>query len=136
MERRWQTPAWETAIDRVDRVELFCLPDQSIVPAEGWPDVFWRHVSKRHLLSGTENQRVIRLFRELEPGEPARCHMPPWGLALYEQDALLFTATLCYRCSNAYIYTGPGKVLRAFDPTGPNAADLRQVLQQHLPLRE
>jgi len=62
--------------------------------------------------------------------------MPRWGLAFYEQDALLFTVSLCYRCSNAYIYTEQGKVLRAFNSEGPNAADLRQVLQQHLPLRE
>jgi len=27
-------------------------------------------------------------------------------------------------------------VLRAFDPAGPNAAELRQVLQQHLALGE
>jgi hypothetical protein len=88
------------------------------------------------LLSGTEAQRVLDLFRGLEPGESARCHMPPWGLALYEQDVLLFTATLCYVCSNAYIYTRKGKDLRAFDPAGPNAVALRQVLRQHLPLDE
>ncbi len=132
----WQTPAWQTPVDRADRVELLCLPHQSIVPAEGWPDTFWRHVSTRHLLSGAEAQRVIRLFRELEPDKPARCHLPPWGLALYEQDALLFTVSLCYQCSNAYIYMGQDKVLRAFDPEGPNSADLRQVLRQYLPLGE
>ena len=132
----WQTPAWQTPVDRADRVELLCLPSQDIVPAEGWPDTFWPHVSKRHLLSGAEAQRVIRLFRELEPGEPARCHMPPWGLALYEQGALLFAATLCYRCSNAYIYMGQDKELRAFDPEGPSSADLRRVLRQYLPLAE
>jgi hypothetical protein len=62
--------------------------------------------------------------------------MPPWGLALYEQDALLFTATLCYQCRNAYIYMDQSRELRAFDPDGPNSADLRQVLQQYLPLGE
>jgi hypothetical protein len=62
--------------------------------------------------------------------------MPPWGLALYEQEALLFTTTLCYRCSNAYIYMNESRVLRGFDPDGPNAAELRQVLQQYLPLGE
>ena len=132
----WQTPAWQTPIDRADRVELLCLPSRSIVPPEGWPDTFWSHVSARHILSGAESQRVIRLFRELEPSESARCHMPPWGLALYEQDALLFTGTLCYRCSNAYIYVDQSTELRAFDPDGPNSVDLRQVLQQYLPLGE
>lgn len=133
---RWQTPAWQTPIDRADRVELLCLPGQTIIAAEGWPDSFWGHVRERHLLSGDEAQRVIHLFRGLEPGESARCHMPPWGLALYEREALLFTATLCYVCSNAYIYSNGVRDLRAFDPAGPNAVGLRQLLRQHLPLDE
>ncbi len=62
--------------------------------------------------------------------------MPPWGLAFYERGALLFTVTLCYVCANAYVYTDQGKELRAFDPEGPNAADLRQMLQQFLPTGE
>ncbi len=129
----WKTPAWETPVGRADRVELLCLPDRDIVPEGGWPDAFWDHVSERYPLLGAEAQRVIRLFRELEPGESMRCHLPPWGLAFYERDTLLFTATLCYVCDNAYIYTAQGKDLRAFDPAEPNAAKLRAVLKQHLP---
>lgn len=131
---QWQTPAWQTPVDRADRVELLSLPREDIVPAEGWPEEFWGHVGKRHLVSGAEGQRVIRLFRQLEPGESARCHMPRSGLALYERETLLFTVTLCYRCSNAYVYTGGGRDLRAFNPEGSNAADLRQLLNQHLKL--
>lgn len=133
---KWKTPAWETPIDRVDRVELLCLPDQNIIPEEGWPNAFWHHVSQRHPLFGTEAQQVIHLFRELEPGQSMRCHLPPLGLAFSEQDTLLFTATLCYVCNNAYIYTAQGKELRAFDPNGPKAAKLRVVLKQYLPLHE
>lgn len=132
----WKTPAWETPVGKVDQVELLCLPDRTIVSEEGWPETFWHHVSDRHLLLGAEAQRVIRFFRELELGVPARCHLPPWGLAFYERDTLLFTATLCYACDNAYIYTAQGKDLRAFDPAEPNAAKLRDVLKQHLPLHE
>lgn len=136
MKIEWQTPAWQMSVEKADRVELFCLPDKDIVPETGWPDMFWHHVSERHFLSGIEAQRVLRLFRELEPGRSARCHMPPWGLALYAQETLLFTVTLCYRCSNAYVYTAQGKDLRAFNPSGPNAANLYQVLQEHLPISE
>jgi len=132
----WKTPAWQTPIDRADRVELLCVPGQRIVAGQNWPDAFWNHVSERYLLLGPEAQQVIRHFRELEPSEPARCHMPPWGLAFYEQGTLLFTATLCYVCSNAYIYTAKGRELRAFDPDGQNAVDLRNVLRRHLPLQE
>jgi hypothetical protein len=136
MEWKWQTPAWKTPVDRADRVELFSLPERDIVPPNGWPHAFWRHVGERILLNEADSQRVIHLFRELEPGESARCHEPPWGLALYAGEALLFTVTLCYMCSNAYVYTGDGKDLRAFNPGGPNAAALRQALEQHLPLSE
>ena len=137
MEWKYQTPAWKTPVDRADRVELFSLPERDIVPAEGWPHSFWHHVGKRTLLNEADSQQVIHLFQELEPRQfGARCHMTPSGLALYAGDALLFTVTLCYKCSNAYVYTGHDKELRAFNPGGPNAAGLRQVLEQHLPLSE
>lgn len=130
----WQTPAWETPIDRADRVELLSLSERKIVPPDGWPDAFFRHVDRRVLLTGAEAQPIIQRFRDLDPGESARCHMPPWGLALYAGDALLFTVTLCYACDNAYVYTGSGKDLRAFDTQGQNAVALRRALEQHLPL--
>jgi len=136
MKIEWQTPAWQTPVERADRVELFCIPDKCMISEVGWPDMFWDHVSERHLLSGSAAARVIRLFRGLESGASARCHMPPWGLALYEQESLLFTVTLCYLCRNAYVYTDQGKELRAFNPARPNAADLYQVLQQYLPIGE
>lgn len=132
----WKTPAWKTPIDRADRVELLCLPDRNIIPEEDWPEEFWHHVSERHPLSGVEAQQVIRFFRELEPGKSMRCHLPPWGLAFSEQGTLLFTATLCYVCNNAYIYSDQGKELRTFDPSEPNAAKLRTILKEHLPLHE
>lgn len=132
----WETSVWQTLFDGADRVDLLCLPNQDIVSEEGWPDTFWQHISERHMLLGEGAQRLVSLFRELEPSTPARCHMPPWGLAFYEGDALLFTTTLCFRCNNAYIYTSQGKELRAFDPNCSSAVDLRNVLKQHLPLQE
>lgn len=132
----WKTPAWQIPLDRADRVEVLRLSDENIVTERGWPDVFWSQVSERSVLPQNEAERAIRLFQGLELGEPARCHMPRWGLALYEGDVLLFTVTFCYRCSNAYVYTAQGKDLRAFDPAGPNAVELRGVFQQHLPLRK
>jgi len=136
MEWEWHTPAWQTPIDKADRVALFYLPGQTIVPEQGWPDMFWQHVGERHFLSGPEAQHVIELFQGLELGQSARCHIPPWGLALYKQEVLLFTVTLCYRCSNAYVYTDQGMDLRAFNPVSPNAISLRKVLQQYLPIGE
>lgn len=128
----WKTPAWGAPVDRVNRVELLEL-FEDILPEDGWPERFWRYVHERRLLVGAEAEHVVRLFRELEPGESARCHMPPWGLALYEDDDLLMTVTLCFRCHNAYVYTAAGKDLRAFDSTAPKATALRELLKRHLP---
>lgn len=128
----WHTPAWQTPIDKADRVELLCLPKKEIITELDWPEAFWQNVSQRYFLPELEAQRVIGLFRDLAVGEPARCHMPPWGLALYEHETLLFTVTLCYLCHNAYVYTARGKDLRAFDPVHPSAVALRQLLQRYL----
>jgi hypothetical protein len=136
MEFQYRTPAWQTPIDRADRVELFALPQRKMISAAGWPQTFWPHVGVRVSLAGPEAAGVIALVGALEPGISARCHMPPWGFALYAGDALLFTASLCFACSNAYVFTAEGNELRAFDPSGPNARALRRVLEQHLPLRE
>ncbi len=131
----WKAPAWNTSIDRADRVELY-LPDKTILPEEGWPDEFWKYVSDRCPLADDEAERVISLFRALKGGVSARCHMPPWGVAFYEREEFLFTATLCYACSNAYVYTAEGKELRAFDPGAPEAVELRSLLEHYLSIAE
>jgi hypothetical protein len=136
MEFEWETPASQTPVERADRVELFSLPKRDIVPEQGWPDSFWKHVGERATLNGAEAREVIQLFQELEPAESARCHMPPWGLAMYAGDELLFTVTLCYQCYNAYLYSTAGRDLRAFDSQGVKGLALRRVLEKHLPLTE
>jgi hypothetical protein len=130
----WKTPAWQTPIERADRVELLELAG-GIIPHAGWPESFWTNVGERRLLVGSDAERVIRLFGELRPGQSARCHMPPWGLAFYEGEALLFTVSLCFECSNTYIYDSAEKNLRAFNVASRNAKSLRAVLKQHLPRR-
>lgn len=130
------TPAWNTEADRADGVELFRLQGMEIVTDEEWPEGFWRRVGERRRLSGPEVAQTIRLFCALEPGDPARCHTPPWGLALYRGDQLFLTATLCYRCSNAYVFTAEGTDLRAFDAKGAPANELRALLERHLLVKE
>lgn len=128
----WKPPAWQTTIDRADRVELLELASK-IISEVGWPESFWAHVGERRLLVGSDAERVIRLFAELKPGDSARCHMPPWGLAFYEGEALLFTVSLCFRCSNAYVYDANGMHLRAFKVAARGAKSLLAVLKQQLP---
>jgi hypothetical protein len=132
----WKPPAWDTPIDRADGVELFGVPERTIIDGHGWPATFWREVDGRIRLAVDEARHVIQLFRDLAVGEAARCHLPPWGLAMFAGGELLFTATLCYQCDNAYVYTPSGRNLRAFASTRATATALRAVLEKHLPLTE
>jgi hypothetical protein len=128
----WKTPAWQTPIERANRVELLELR-REIIAHDGWPETFWAEVGERRLLVGPGADRIIRMFSELQPGESARCHLPPWGLAFYEGEALLFTVSLCFVCSNAYVYDAAGSNLRAFNAAARGAKSLLANLKQHLP---
>jgi hypothetical protein len=127
---RWKTPAEDTNVSLADRIEVFAIRGQDIVPAEGWPARFWDHVDGRRFLSRGDAELIVSLFCGLEPGVSARCHTPPWGLAFYKGDDLLFSATICFRCSNVYVYTAQGKDLRAFNVKGANASKLRKTLER------
>jgi hypothetical protein len=133
---RWMTPAEGTSAHEADRVEVFSIRERKIVPAEGWPALFWSHVEGRHFVSELEVKQIVGLFCELESGISARCHNPAWGLAFYKGEELLLTATLCFYCSNAYIYTKKGKDLRAFDKKGEMAVALMDLLKRITNLEE
>jgi hypothetical protein len=130
----YQVPAHEVPIDKAVRVELLKLLSRGILSGDGWPESFWNGIQDRKLFDGDEAQHIIQLFQNLTPGEPARCHMPPWGLAFYDKSELLFTTTLCFECSNAYVYTAHGTDLRAFDVSETHAEDLLAFLKQEFPL--
>jgi hypothetical protein len=56
----------------------------------------------RKLLEGQLAQAVADLFRQLPPGEPARCHMPPFGLQFYSEDGNQQICSICWQCNNIY----------------------------------
>ncbi len=129
-----KVPAWDTAIQQAARVEFVKLRQRCIIPEQGWPDSFWSAVQVRKSFDGEAAQQIIQLFQSLTPGESARCHIPPWGLAFYDSTQLLFTTTLCFECSNAYLYTDLGKELRAFNTSETHAQQLLSLLNRELPL--
>lgn len=129
----YKIPAWNLPIEEADRVELLCLPECDIISDANWPEEFFEFVAERHMLTGTEAQQVIQDFSNLAPAEPARCHTPPWGLAFYAGDTLLFTVTLCYECWNAYVYAGQEKMLRAFATFSPAGQSLAAILNKYFP---
>lgn len=131
----WKPPAWEVPTSEALQVELLKLRDRSIIPGDNWPASFWTHVADRKIVEGDEAQHIIQLFQGLTVGEPMRCHMPPWGLAFYDSDkTLLFTVTVCFECSNAYVYTASGSDLRAFDVSESDAERLLTLLQRSYPV--
>ena len=128
----WKPPSWSLDLDQISVIEAFRVPDKSIISDEGWPDSFWSNVQERTTANEKESKALLNLFRGLEVSEPARCHMPPFGLAGYLPDGTLsFTVTLCFECSNAYVYTVDGKQLRAFDISTTHAKNLLKTLKDH-----
>lgn len=132
----WKVPAWELPLHAVDAIEVFTISGRKIIQEKGWPASFWPHVENRCRLNDSEVHQVLALFQHLELDEPARCHLPAWGLGFYRKSELLCTVTLCFECSNAYIYTGSGKVLRAFNVSEINAVALFKFLKKRLPVIE
>lgn len=122
------------AVQQANRVELMMLHQRKIISEQGWPDSFDRAVQTRKPFDGQEAQQIIQLFQCLAPGEPARCHMPPWAVAFYDQTQILFTATVCFECANAYVYTSLGKELRAFNTSETHGKQFLSLLNQELPL--
>lgn len=54
------------------------------------------------LLDGEAAQRVAALWRHLPPGEPYRCHNPPFGLRFLAGEAVVCRASLCWECNNIF----------------------------------
>lgn len=127
---------WRPLLVQADRVELLALTNRQSFPVADWPDHLDKHISHRQLLLDAEALQVIELFQKLESGPLARCHMPPWAISFYSSETLLFTATICFWCDNAYIYTAEGRGFRTFYRHGENAQALYGILSERLKVEE
>ena len=132
----WKVPSWEVPVDKSDKVEIFYLPNRAIISEAGWPESFWAQTEKRISLTEKVAQQVINLFSNLEAGRSARCHETPWGIAFAKDHKLICTVTLCFECSNAYVYTEEKRKLRAFNTSHTNSKLLLALLEEQLPLKE
>ena len=130
----WKVPVWELPVAEGNKIELFRIPGRNIISEKEWPESFWSQVQNRHWVDVQKIRQVLDLFQGLELDDPARCHIPPWGLAVYRDTDLLFTTTLCFESSNAYVYTASGKNLRAFNVSEAHTTALFDFLQEQLPL--
>ena len=131
----WRPPSWELPLDEIDTIEAYRIPSKSVIAEIEWPEHFWKHVADREVASPAESSALLSLFKRLQVSEPARCHIPPYGIAGYANNVLIFTSTLCFECSNAYVYTEKGKELRAFDVNSTSAKNLLQTLAEHFKIK-
>jgi hypothetical protein len=93
------TPSQLPVIDAVDVVMLEGTGHQSIAGIfvgqviEEDPPAFKR-------IEGEVAQQIASLFRQLPPGEPARCHTPPFGLRFYTSGKAQGGCSICWQCNN------------------------------------
>jgi hypothetical protein len=89
--------------------------DQHMRNAAGAPSV---------TLLGDVAQRIADLWRGLQPGEQARCHIPPYGLRFRSGERVVCEASLCWKCHNI-LGDAEGQPLHyEFDSEHPTARDL------------
>ncbi|MFN9732804.1 MAG: hypothetical protein ACK544_02080 [Microcystis sp.] len=76
-------------------------------------------------------QQVANLWRQLKPGQSARCHMPPFGLRFYCKGELILQASMCWECNNMYLWQkdNPSPSLHGVDLEPPSAKKLFSLLE-------
>jgi hypothetical protein len=130
----WKSPSEGLSLDNVEKLEIFRVRSQKIISEVEWPNSFWPSTTELILLDSLSAKKVISLFKAIQVGEPARCHMPPWGLAIYSSSGLIYTVTICFECTNCYVYSENGKELRAFEMSDLNSLELLKYFESLLPL--
>jgi hypothetical protein len=83
-------------------------------------------------LQGASADRIAELWRNLQPGEQMRCHIPPFGLRFYSSDKLIYEASICWRCNNVHGQANGEKIFFEFDGSAPGARQLLAACEQVL----
>lgn len=80
---------------------------------------------------GAAALRIAELWRQLPPGNQARCHVPRFGLRFRDANQVFCEASVCWRCNNIYGELNGEKVYFEFDAEQPVSqqllAELRRV---------
>lgn len=58
-----------------------------------------------------------------------RCHLPPVGLRFYQDETLVCTFSICWKCNNAYGERQGQPFYFHFDGQSPAAQELLTVIQ-------
>jgi hypothetical protein len=118
------------AVDCVDILVLAGAPRNDNLPRlqtgfDGFP------IKASHVIRGTNAEKIAQLWRTLPPTtNPARCHVPPFGLRFYQAETLLLEASLCWQCSNIFIVIADEKAGYIFDPKHKISQELLKLLKK------
>ena len=127
-------PSYELDLDRIHQIDVFRVTDDCMMSVVDWPERFSIKETESVRIWGGVAQKLVLLFSELTVDEPDRCHTPPWGISFYDSKGLCYSSTICFECSNVYVYSEEGANLRAFDTSCNAAKELFQQLSELLPI--
>ncbi|MEG4043235.1 hypothetical protein [Microcoleus sp. Pol17_C1] len=108
-------------IDAVDVLEAGYFPSKS-------GDLITS--SRTVTLKGELAQQVAHLWRQLIPGDSARCHTPAFGLRFYFKEKSVLQASMCWHCNNMYLWEKSSKSLYGVDMDQPSAQKLFSLLEK------
>lgn len=113
------SPASLPLFDGVEVVELGGAMGNEIAER-----IAGRVSARRVRVDGTEALRIGELFRNLPPGEQARCHIPPFGLVFFRGEEIVASASICWKCNNVHGSAGDLPLYFQFDSSGAIAREL------------
>lgn len=126
------TPTVQSSLPAVDAVEVVDLADVGFHIHRVSEYMTAATTSPFIRLRGAEAEHIAGLWRELQPAEQKRCHVPPFGLRFYAKGKLLCEASICWRCNNVHGRVNGHELFFEFDGSSPAARHLLTACEQAL----
>ncbi|HEY3964006.1 MAG TPA: hypothetical protein VGM05_05570 [Planctomycetaceae bacterium] len=79
---------------------------------------------------GDQALHIASLWRKLQKGQGARCHVPPFGLRFWAAGAIVCQASICWSCNNIFGDAEGRRFGFEFDAYLPISQDLLTELQR------
>jgi hypothetical protein len=119
------TPSLLPEIDAVEVVDLEAVVGNRF-------NTFMREAATAPCVwvGGEAAENIARLWRQLPPAEPMRCHTPPYGFRFYKDDDLILQASVCWNCNNIFIDSNGQELGYTFDGAHPDSRELLALAKQ------
>jgi hypothetical protein len=76
------------------------------------------------MIQGEAAQTIAQLWRQLPPGEQARCHIPPFALRFIADGVVICQGSVCWKCNNILGEVDGKRFWYAFDSDSDIAQSL------------